>query len=154
MPILEACPRSIFSWSFELFADGQPVTIMNMVWFREGGTFSWEGAHYTLSRESSWSGDFLLESDGRTIARATKPSAFRRRFEIHASDRTMTFEAASPLTRRFRLLENDRTIGSVAPKHALTRRCSVELPDDLSIPVQVFLFWLAVLMWRRAANSD
>jgi hypothetical protein len=30
---------------------------------------------------------------------------------------------------------------------------STKFPNDLSVPVQVFLFWLVVLMWRRQNNA-
>jgi hypothetical protein len=29
----------------------------------------------------------------------------------------------------------------------------VEFPGDLPVPVQVFLFWLVALMWRREQNA-
>jgi hypothetical protein len=39
------------------------------------------------------------------------------------------------------------------PNHLFTRACTLEFPDDLPVPVQVFLFWLVALMWRRAASD-
>ena len=45
------------------------------------GVVSVDGIDYRLYRESSF-GDFVLEHAGSVIARATKPSAFRREFVI------------------------------------------------------------------------
>ena len=36
------------------------------------------------------------------------------------------------------------------PDHCSTPRRTIDLPDDIVLPVKTFLFWLVVLMWRRA----
>ena len=153
MGMLEARPKSLFSWGFELCEAGQVIVTMDMTWLSEGGSFVWEGVEYTLLREGLWSGDFVVHSDAETPARATKPNALLRRFDVYVGSRVMTLEAVSPLARAFHLLENDSVVGAVTPHHFFSRRCAVAFPDDLPLPVQVFLFWLVALMWRRADNS-
>ena len=54
--------------------------VQSLVMAREG-VVSVDGIDYRLYRESSF-GDFVLEHAGSVIARATKPSAFRREFVI------------------------------------------------------------------------
>ncbi|MBN1362486.1 MAG: hypothetical protein JW993_17955 [Sedimentisphaerales bacterium] len=154
MAVFEARPKSLFSWGYELRRGTLVVARMDMTWLSEGGSFTWEGIGYRLSRQGFWSGDFLLEGAGQIPARATKPSPFRRHFEVHVGPRVLALEAVSPLTRAFRLLENGSLVGAVTPRSFFSRCCTVDFPDDLPVPVQVFLFWLVVLMWRRAANSS
>lgn len=153
MGVLQARPKRWLSWGFELYEAERLIATMDMTWLSEGGSFVWEGAQYTLSREGLWSGDFVLQGNGQTPARATKPSAFVRRFEVHVGSRALTLEAASLFTRKFQLIENGSVVGSITPKHALSRSCTLTFPDGLSVPVQVFLFWLVALIWRRAENS-
>jgi hypothetical protein len=107
-----------------------------------------------MDRETLLLGDFFLMNNDVLVAKADKPSAFSRRFVITAAGREMTLAAESPLTRRFRLTENGRTIGTIRPNHFLTRKCTIDLPEDIETPVQIFIFWLVVLMWRRAAKSS
>ena len=153
MARLRAEPRNLFSWGFDLYADESLVTTMDMAWIREGGTFTWQGTEFTLTHEHLWSATFLLRTEDQTLARAAKTSPFLRRFDVYWNDRTLTLEAVSPFGRSFRLVENDSVLGTIVPDHPLARRCAVDFPDDLTIPMHVFLFWLAALMWRRAAHA-
>ena len=154
MSDLRAVPRHLFSWGFDLFIGDEFLTSMDMNWLSEGGAFRWNGADYQLGRESLWAGDFFLRTGGRQVASAAKPNPFTRRFIVTCSVGECVFSAAHPLTRAFQLSGRDGLIGSIEPAHPFTRRCAIYLPDSLSIPEQVFLFWLAALMWRRAQNSS
>ncbi len=153
MTQIQARPKHPFSWGFDLYLEGELLAGFDMSWLREGGRFTYEGREYLLSREGFWSGDFLLATDQEVLARAAK-SAFVRRFVVRTAERELVLEPASLLTRRFRLVENGLIVGFVLPNHPFTRACTLEFPDDLPVPVQVFLFWLVVLMWRRAAESS
>jgi hypothetical protein len=154
MSLIQAKPRHLFSWCFELFADRASPTTLELSWIRGRGSFRWDGRFYRMDREALLLGDFFLMNGDVVVAKADKPSALFRRFDITAAGREMTLVAESPLTRRFRLTENGRTIGTIRPNHAFTRKCTIDLPDDIETPVQVFIFWLVVLMWRRAAGSN
>ena len=80
-------------------------------------------------------------------------ASFGRRFTIHVEDRLLALRAVSCFSRRFELIERGAVVGSVVPDHLFTRVCTVEWPQDLSVPVQVFLFWLVALMWRRDESA-
>ncbi len=153
MGMLEARPKGLFSWRFQLCEGQRLVATMDMAWLSEGGSFTWEGTGYALSRESLWSGDFVLTGHGETLARATKPSAFLRRFDVYVGPCTLTLEAVSPLSSAFHLLEDGSVVGAVTPRHVFSRCCIVDFPDELPMPVKVFMFWLVALMWHRAASS-
>jgi hypothetical protein len=94
-----------------------------------------------------------LTADQEVWARATKESAFVRRFVVRTAERELILEPAALFARSFRLVENAMIVGYVLPDHFFTRACTLEFPDDLPAPVQVFLFWLVALMWRRAARA-
>ncbi len=151
---LSAQPKHLLSWGFNLFDRQQQLITLDLAAIREGGAFNWNGAAYTMKRESWPAGDFLLMNQGETLARAHKPSAFTRSFHVQAGRRRMELKGASPFTRKFVLTDRGAIIGTISPNHPFTRASTLELPDELSIPEQVFIFWLAVLMWRRAAHSD
>jgi hypothetical protein len=36
----------------------------------------------------------------------------------------------------------------------LRRKAILELSESLSLPVQVFFFWLVLILWRRAAQHQ
>lgn len=153
MTPIRARPKHWFSWGFDLEIDGTSLIRFDMDWLREGGRFTWAGTEYRLSRERAWVGDFLLTADQQVLARATKDNPFVRRFIVDVEGRELLLQAAAWFTPRFELIEQDTVVGRVVPNHFLTRACTVEFPQNLSVPVQVFLFWLVALMWRRAANA-
>ena len=95
------------------------------------------------------SGAFILESAGTVLARAEKPSAFRRTLLIHYEGREFTLRATSVFWRHFVLLDGSRQIGSLAPNSVFTRGAAVDLPDEWPLPVRVFIIWLTVILWMR-----
>ena len=32
--------------------------------------------------------------------------------------------------------------------------CVIDLPPDIPLPAQLFLFWLVLVLWRRAAAAE
>jgi len=151
--MIQARPKHLFSWGFDLLLDDGSTVSFDMAWLREGGRFTWAGAEYEMAREGPWSGDFLLTAEGQVLARATKASIIGRSFVVRLDHREFALRAASWLSKRFELIEGDRAVGGVTPDHFFTRSCTAEFPEDLSVPVQVFLFWLVILMWRRQNNA-
>lgn len=150
--MIRARPRHLFSWDFDLLLDDGSSIALDMGWLREGGRFTWAGTEYQVLREGFWFSDFLLMADGQVLARGTKISLFGRSFAVRLSDRELKLWA-SWFSRRFELIEQDAVVGMVSPDGFFTRSCTGEFPKDLSVPVQVFLLSLVLLMWRRQNNA-
>ena len=51
------------------------------------------------------------------------------------------------------VLLDGRAAGVIAPRGAWTRRSTADLSDDIPLPVQVFVLWLAVLLWKREQDA-
>lgn len=153
--MLRAIPRSLFSWNFSILEDSAEVAGLEVAWMRERGRlFLADGTEYNLYRQGWLSGPFVLEGEGVILAQAEKPSALTRRFEIAYGRQQLCLVARSPFTRAFGIYDGDDEIGGIFPDHCFTRKTSVDIPDTIALPVKAFLFWLAVLMWRRASNNS
>ena len=159
MPMIEPLavwtlsPKSWSSWDFTVEdADGTLANI-DVSWWREKAAVTIEGQPYRVYREGAMSGDFVLESGGDIIARATKPSAFRRAFELRHDGRTYTLRARGAFRRAFVLEHGSREVGSLVPTSWFGREASVTLPDSLSLPVKIFAIWLAILIWKRDSDG-
>lgn len=109
---------------------------------------------YDLYRQGWFSGLFLLEDNRTILARASRPSLFHRRYEIVHNHRTFRLTAQSSLTRAYSVFDGTSEIGSICPDHGVTRRATIDLPNDIVLPVKVFLFWLVVLRWRRSSHHS
>ena len=150
--MLCAIPKSIFSWGFDVYWQNDLLAVIDMAWMTEGGSFEYEGCNYCLSKEGFLSGSFSLHSNGDVIAEAEK-TALVRCFEVRYGEKTYELRAASPFTRCFVLRQNGDTVGEIAPNHPFTRRCNIDLPEEISVPGKLFMFWLVLLMGRRSSQS-
>ena len=151
--MLTAVPTRWFAWEFTVNDGPRPVATIDVSWWREQGTLTVGGVDHRVYREGMLSGSFILEAAGSVVARAMKPSAFRRAFVIEHGGRRYTLQAAAVFRRRMVLLDGEKIIGSLSPQSAFTRRSDVDLPRDLPLAVRVFVIWLAVILWKRESDS-
>lgn len=152
--MLKAIPKSVFSWDFNIYAGNAFVAFLDLSWLREKGTIEIHGCTYEIGREGLMSGDFYLRSNGQTIAKASKPSAFRRSFEVRLEQATYLLAASSMFTRAFKLNQGGRVVGSIRPSGMFTRKATIQLPEEISLEAQVFITWLVIILWKRAHDSD
>lgn len=152
--MLHAIPKRWFSWDFDVMRGDEVLGDIDMSLWREKGVLNVGGEAYRVYREGLMSGDFVLESAGSILARAQKPSAWRRSFTIEHAGRTYTLRAASVFRRALTLFEAEAEIGRVSPERFFSRRAEVDLPEAWPAPLKIFTVWLAVLLWKRAADSS
>jgi hypothetical protein len=151
--MLIGIPKRWASWDFTIMDGPRVVAEIDTSWWRERGELAVDGVRYRVYREGMASGDFIIEGAGSVVARAEKPSAFRRAFTIKAADKRYTLRAKDAFRRTFVLLEGDREIGSLSLAGFFTRRVAVDLPAQLSLPLRMFIVWLSVVLWKRDAAA-
>jgi hypothetical protein len=151
--LLKLIPKSWFSWTFTVLEESHVVADIDISWWREKGILTVAGTSYDVYREGLMSGDFILESAGSVLARAQKPSAFRRCFVIEHASRRYTLRAESAFKRSFVLLLDDKEVGSITPEGCFTRRAIADLPQDMLLPMKIFTIWLAVILWKRESDA-
>ncbi len=152
--MLRVVPKSFFSWSVDVYNGDEFLVSIDVSWFREAGTFSLDGYNYKLYRTSILRGTFVLEEDGEAVARAVKPSAFHRRLEVGFGGETLELKAASVFGRRFVLSKGKQALGEIRPKGLFTRKAAVTFSDDLPLTLRIYLIWLVLILWRRAAQNS
>jgi len=151
--MLRVVPNHWYSWDVTVSDESRPVASIATNWMREQGELSIDAETYPMYREAWMSGDFILEHAGQALARAEKPSLFRREFAIRHAGREYTLLPRAIFERTFVLLSGTREVGSVAPEGFFTRKAAVDLPHELPLPVRMFIVWLTVISWRRQQNS-
>ncbi len=152
--MIECLPASLCSWNFVVrgFSSG-PATV-KYDWFSEQGRIDFGGVEYDIRKHGMFSGRWTLERAAVVVAEAHKPSAMFRAFEIRSESVHLLLKAETPFTRAFHLSMGGRTVGSIRPAHAFTRRATIECSGSIPEHVQLFAFWLVGLSWRRSANSS
>jgi hypothetical protein len=151
--MLNAIPKRWFSWNYCVMDGTRQVAEMDVSWWRERGLLTVEGAPYKVYREGLANGAFILETTGSVVARAEKPDAFLRRFLIEYQGRQFTLRAKSAFQREFLLFDGQSEIGRVAPEGLFQRRAEARLPEELPLPVRVFILWLVIILWKRESDS-
>jgi hypothetical protein len=152
--MLQIRPMRWFSWDFSVERDGRAVAELDISWWRERGDLTIAGQTYAIVREGLISSDFRLTApDHSVVATASKPSVLRRRFDVVYRGHTVVLEARSAWRRTMDVLLDGRAVGAITPAGAWSRRASAELPESLPLPVQVFVVWLAVLLWKREQDG-
>jgi hypothetical protein len=151
--MLRASPVGWFSWNFILTEAGERLAEINLAWLREAGQLSVGEESYRVYREGIMSGAFVLEKDGERLARAEKPSAVYRSFNVYFGDKVYVLEAESAFRRKFVLNCGGEPVGSIYPEGALTRKCVVDLPESIPLAVRTFIVWLVIILWKRESDS-
>jgi hypothetical protein len=151
--MLRAIPRHWFSSGYELVENDTTVAMVDSSRWREAAKLTIKGSTYGMYRESWMNGAFVLEGDGSILARAEKPSALYRSFQVEHEGREFTLAADSVWTRKFVLSERGVPLGSVYPEHAMTRKAVVDFPEEISLAGRIFMFWLVMILWQRASDA-
>ena len=151
--MLEAIPKNFFSIGFRLQQGNQLLGELDSSIWREKAQVELKDGTYLLYREGYFTGDFLIEHNGKLVGRATKPSALYNRFEIEVAGRLLILRQLSIWNLRFALFDGDKQIGSIYPPSLLSRRANIDLPDSWPLPIRVFLFWLVFIIWKRQRQA-
>lgn len=146
-------PTRWHSWDFDVTDGAKRVAHLDVSAWREQGVLTIDGVVHRVHREGVGSGEFLLERDGIVLARATKPSAFRSAFEVRHDGRTYELAKESVWQRRFVVRSGNAEIGSLGPRRTFGRDAVATLPEAWPLPLKVFVIWLVVILWKRAAAA-
>jgi len=147
--MLEAVPTNIFSSTFRVQQNDKLLGEVSASIWRDKARLELEDGTYDLYRVGQFGGDFVIEHDGKLLARATKPSVFQNRFEVELANQRLVLRKLSPLNRRFGLFDREKQVGSIYPVGLFTRRSNIDLPAEWPLAIRVFLFWLAFVIWKR-----
>lgn len=144
----------LFSVRYEVRADGRAVTGWTARHWQEHRDLVIEGSPYALRSEGI--ARFGLEGDVRARCLRTAdgpPSA--RHWNLEVGDLRYRL-AGSGVGRRFALLTTADALneaGRVWRTGALRPSYAAELPAALPIPVQVFVLWIAMAIWRASVTA-
>jgi len=151
---MRVVPKKWYSWDFSLVSGDRTLATLDLSAWREKADILVEDVTHRVFREGVMTGDFVLERGSQVLARATKPSAFRDTIIVHYGRRDFTLRKPSVWRRAFALMDGEREIGAISPESTWTRRATADLSPDLPVPIQAFVIWLVILLWKRDAQSS
>lgn len=147
-------PIGICSWNFRLQGERRSA-ILSFNWTGEQGFMRIGEFNMEVQKHGTLSGHWTLECAGARLASAQKTSAFTRTFDVEDSSGLYRLHAVSAFGRNFQVQFANKKIATISPDHAFTRRASIQVNSDkLDFVTTSFMFWLTVLMWRRASKQS
>jgi hypothetical protein len=154
--MLRAVPDGWFSYDFTVFDRGEtPVARADLANWRETAKLEVGGTHYEAHRKGWANGEFVLETeDGRVVAVAEKPSAWKDRFVFEHGGNRYELKKESAWRSAFVLsCDGVGLVGSIRQKGFFNRELTVDVPEELPLEVRVFIVWLVIILWKREASS-
>lgn len=154
MANLKLVPQNPFSWSFDVTQNNASIAqVLHTFSLNEKATLNLPGATCQAYREHFMGGDYILEEHGQPLARARKLSAFSSAFQLTCPGHSYALKKESLFCRTFVLMEDDRQVGIIKPEGVFTRKADVSLPDEMPRPVQIFVLWLVLVLWKRDSEA-
>lgn len=152
MPQFELTPQSWWSWDFSVIRGDSVVAEIKIPRWRKKAVLKVDGLHYAAYREGVIGGALILALDTTQLARAERTSWLSRSFTIKQGEKTYRLKAEW-FGSSFVLLDNGQEVGSLVPRGVFTRKTSVSLPDELPLPVQMFVIWLTLYQRETDASA-
>ena len=116
-----------------------------------------DGEHFLLKRQKRvilFTQNYTLERDGRTLATAKETKLFflsnsRIRYTVkrHSRELTLKDNIWRLRGRQYLLLDGRDRVGVI--EHDSDFGADIDLPPEIPLAVQIFIYKLAFIMWQR-----
>src|SRR3954462_1786519 len=151
--MLEAIPTSFLSKNFRLEQENKLVGELDPSAWRCKATLELQEGTYNLYREKFLGGDYLVEHNGTVVARASKLSVFHDKFAVQLGNQFLELRKMRWTSRKFGLFDGKTHMGGIYPRGTFSKRANIDLPKEWPLANRVFMFWLALLTWRRDSQG-
>ncbi len=146
--MLQAQKRGFFKRSYELTERGSRVADLADI-KREGCDFTVGGHSYRIRRERSKR--FLLNGPGGEAAVAERDGG--KRWRISSPVGSYELVRTSFWRSAWELQANGRPVGRIERAGGFGRLSKAELPAEIPRELQVFVFYVVLMVWERAAAA-
>jgi hypothetical protein len=153
LPVLEAEPTGWASKSTVIRSGGEEITRLDITHWKSHGSFSLDGEDFRIEPQGFFLVNAHLKKGSTIIARAEKPSFWRRSFRITSAGHSMTLESLGWRGRSYALLMGSQEVGRVTREGMTGRRIQLTFPDEVPLFLQVFMTYLVVCQAHREAAA-
>lgn len=151
--MLTCLPQSLCSWNYTVSGASAGPASLHFNFLSEQGTLSLGHITYAVRKHGPLSGFWTLEHAGVVYAEAHKPSLWQHRFNVRGAETALTVASTSLFMRQYEIRQGYVPVGSIRPVHAFTRRAIIQSANHVPELLQLFSFWLVVLLWRRDTHA-
>ena len=153
MAILEAEPSGWVSRNAVIRWGGTEITTLKITPWKSRGSFTLDGEDFAIEPQGFWLINANLKKGNTVIARARKPSLWRRAFKITSAGASMTLESLSWRGREYVLLMGEQEVGRVTREGMTGRKIRMAFPDEVPLVLQIFLAYLVICQAKRESDA-
>lgn len=153
MAVLYAEPLGWTSFGVRILSGDEELTQLMVSAFKRKGSFELDGEAFTIEPEGFFRSNAVLKKGSSTLAKVTKPSFLRRRFEISSAGHRLVLESRGWTGREYVLLLGSQEVGRVKREGLSGRKLLLEFPDDVPMFLQVLLAYVVVSQAKREAAA-
>lgn len=154
MTQLQCIPTSMWGWNYGIETSQGTARVELKVMKDEGEIVlpqtSYSITHPMLSGE--WTLQQVIDGKNSRVARARKPNPLRRKLELTFGTQKLVLQAVSPFRREFQIRQASQILGRICPDSFSSRQATLEIDAPVDLSIQLFLFWLTVMLWRQGAS--
>ncbi|MDA1080945.1 MAG: hypothetical protein O2973_04575 [Gemmatimonadetes bacterium] len=146
-------PR-LFSRDLMVYEGDNHVAEIRHQTFSSVASIHYGGREYGVGRAGWFSGAYELSRGDSVIVSAEPVGFWRRRYEITAGTNTYELRRKSGwfvMGREF--ADGDSVVGSIERKGLLRSQTIADLPASVEPLVQVFVVWLANVLWQQDQSA-
>jgi hypothetical protein len=150
--VLQAIPKAWYSRGFTVLDGTQTIADIDRSWWLERGALMAQGATYRVYREGLIFGPFLLETEEAVLARAALRSGLIGSSSFIIEHAGKQYSLGSDGNKSVFLDSFGEKIGSLSKDRDPELGTKIDLPDELPLVVKVFIFWLALHLWKHESE--
>jgi hypothetical protein len=147
--MLHAVPHCAFPPTYDVLLDLEKVGQVEWGYILESGEIRIGESTCQVRLCSARDGSYSFVCDGRILAIAKQRSSFVRECDVDADGHLLQLRGVSFWNSEIAVFENGQQIGRIAPDKILSHRVIIDLPDEIPLPLQLLVFWLANLLERN-----
>jgi hypothetical protein len=147
-PMLQSTRRGFFRHSYEISEDGRPAAVLTGT-RREGCVFEVEGEPYRVVRDGRKA--FTLTGPWGEMARAERVGG--RTWTISSLYVPLEIVRTSIWKETWEVRRFGEPVGTLAKDGAFKNTSTADLPDDLPLPLRLFIVCLVETLWERSRQS-
>jgi hypothetical protein len=146
--MLQSTRRGFFRHSYDISEDGRPTATLTGI-RREGCTFDVDGVGYRVARDGRKA--FTLSGPNGDEARAERVRG--RTWTVSSLVVPLELVRTSMWKDTWELRRFGEPVGTLAKDGAFRRTSTADLPDDLPLPLRLFVLCVVETLWERARQS-
>ncbi|KAI9133574.1 hypothetical protein [Acaryochloris sp. CCMEE 5410] len=144
-------PQSLFTWNYWV-AEQDVIGAIEFNVGKDSGQIVLGSTAYAIQQDSQ-SGEWRLLANNTVQASACRFGSNTHSFEVTYGHQRLSLRSGRFGGTALTIHRQDGTLlGDIRPNSFVNRKAKLHCSPEIGVLIQLFLFWLTALMWRRTSH--